>query len=160
MKGRTYVYSVNDPVVRAVGAVKVTYLSEPLRLKQLQEAVGGYIESVPLWNTYIHNGRPVSCVAYCNEEGKLNGLSLNAAATRDWSAAMLRIVEEGEQVYPRGLLGADGRPSDVLVGDIVVVVGDEEFMRDHIVGYDASEDDEDYDDEDWWPYGDFIPMED
>jgi hypothetical protein len=40
---------------------------EKLELKKLQQGVGGLIEVVPRFN--IFDGR--SCVAFCNEEGKI-----------------------------------------------------------------------------------------
>lgn len=41
-------------------------------LEELQKFVGGYIEAVPYANP----------VAYCNEEGRLNGLPTNVCASR------------------------------------------------------------------------------
>ena len=58
-------------------------------LKDLQDAVGGWIEAVP------HRHPDFS--AFCNEEGKINGLPLNSVATN--------------------FTGIHG---DVLVGDVVI----------------------------------------
>lgn len=92
MKGRTTIY-------RADGSIEERDWTEMPGLKFLQEAVHGYIEEVPLW--------PVG-VAFCNEEGKLNGLPLNRQAQAIW-----------EQ---------NGPLRDYLVGDIVQITGDAEFM--------------------------------
>lgn len=46
----------------------------------ISEAVGGYIETVPHFDKY--EGRP--CVAFCNEEGKLDGLDPNPVAQQYW----------------------------------------------------------------------------
>tara|TARA_R100000234_G_scaffold118715_1_gene99767 strand:- start:2253 stop:2522 length:270 start_codon:yes stop_codon:yes gene_type:complete len=48
-------------------------------LEQLQEAVGGYIEYVPIRK--IKNSKMANYM-YCNGEGKLIGLEYNALATR------------------------------------------------------------------------------
>lgn len=80
-------------------------------LGYLQRAVGGYIELIPLFEKFLDGGQMVPCVAYCNEDGKVNGLCLNRLATLLWFSAA-------------------GRPlGDFLVGDVVIVYGDEEFMR-------------------------------
>lgn len=79
-------------------------------LDALQEAVGGYIEVVPLFNSY--EGGP--CVAFCNEEGKLDRLDYNPYATAAWRRA----------------LGFDPRArGDYLVGSIAIVCGPEELLR-------------------------------
>jgi hypothetical protein len=69
-------------------------------LQELHAIVGGYIEAVPHWDQ--HNGQP--CVAYCNEEGKLNELPINMRATVAWYR------ELGQRV------------DDVLVGNVVLLV--------------------------------------
>jgi hypothetical protein len=56
-------------------AVEVEIAEEGQRLKQLQEAVGGWIEAVDLSPTLT---------MWCNEEGKLNGLPFNPLATDLW----------------------------------------------------------------------------
>lgn len=75
----------------------------------MQAAVGGYIEQVPLFTHVEVNGQRVRCDAFCNEEGKLHGLPLNSVATRMWQSQVSR---------PLG---------DVLVGDILLVIGDAHF---------------------------------
>lgn len=55
----------------------VEFESEPA-LEKMQMAVGGYIEVVPGFSKY--KGR--MCMALCNEEGKLEGLERNEAATQ------------------------------------------------------------------------------
>lgn len=76
-------------------------------LKELQNGVGGYIELVPMFKTF--EGEP--CFVFCNEEGKLNDLPFNEAATVAWANAI-------------------GSPiNDVLVGDVVICQGDEKWMK-------------------------------
>jgi len=48
-------------------------------LRELQKFVGGYIEAVP-------HAQPI---AYCNEEGRLNHLSLNEAASLAFNQALV-----------------------------------------------------------------------
>lgn len=102
MKGKATIYNVDRTIF-------VVELSAPPTLDFLQSTVGGYIEAVPLFEA-TPQGNP--CVAFCNEEGKLNGMPLNVEATTEW----YRLVPKA-----RGI--------DHLVGPIVVIEGDEELMR-------------------------------
>lgn len=90
--------------IRAGGSLRVTPLDKPPTLEQLQTAVGGYIEVVPGFETF---GGEI-CVAFCDEEGKLKGKDINPGATREWHAQ-----------FPN---------DDALVGDIVVVCGDDDLL--------------------------------
>jgi len=81
----------------------------------LQDAVGGYIETVP-WFTQIAGRR---CIAYCNEDGKLEKMPLNRQATQLWHNAL----------PPPGLMGPGGEVVDYLVGPIAVVMGDDELLK-------------------------------
>ena len=75
----------------------------------LQKAVGGgYIETIPYFETY--EGQ--ACVAFCNEEGKLNDLAFNLPATVLWHK----------------VLRSDQRYRDQLVGPIAILTGDSEFL--------------------------------
>jgi Domain of unknown function (DUF3846) len=125
MMGRALVYRVN--------AVKPEehLLIAPPALKFLQEVVGGYIETVPYFDTIEIDGVTHNCVAYCNEEGKLHALKMNGWATVLWDRALRRLHNaKGDVLYPKGLLvDPDGGLSDILVGSIVVLVGDAEFME-------------------------------
>lgn len=94
-------------------------LAGPPGIQQLQKAVGGYIEVVPYFDTIEHDGAVHRCAAFCNEEGKLNGLEFNARATTLWDAALRRAGGPG--------LGC--RPVDVLVGPVVVIFGDRQLME-------------------------------
>jgi hypothetical protein len=89
------------------GTVTVTGVSGsgPAILQKLQDRVGGWIETIPFFTEF--EGR--RAVAFCSEEGKLNGLPLNRKATELWL----------EQF----------KTDDVLVGTVAVVTGDEAFMR-------------------------------
>ena len=93
----------------------------PLKLEEMQAAVGGYIELVPGFRTIAFSGVVLDCVALANEYGKINKLPLNEAATLAWGHACRR-SGWGELYQP------DGIPRDWLVGDIAVVFGDREFM--------------------------------
>lgn len=92
--------------IKASGEILSTDITKPPKLEEYQQIVGGYIEVVPYFDRYEDGG----CVAFCNEEGKLEGLPLNATATKLWI----------------DLLGYD--PGDVLTGDIVVITGDQELL--------------------------------
>jgi hypothetical protein len=87
-------------IIKADGTV-TTEKADKVSLEDLQEGVGGYIETVP----YFDNYKNERCVAFCNEYGKLNGDPMNGTATRLWWDAL-------------------GQPvTDYLVGDIVIVQG-------------------------------------
>jgi hypothetical protein len=158
MRGFSYVYRIDS-------GVEVTEWEdgEVPDLKWLQDAVGGYIEHVPGLNTVLRGPGPfdfdgrdlvVSCTAYCNEDGKLNGMDLNDSATALWHQALLREYDDdGKPLYPHGLLNAAGQPVDYLVGHIVVLVGDEAWMRRHIIG--KAEEDEYPSVYDWWTGGEW-----
>jgi hypothetical protein len=135
MKGSTLIFRVGKLIPEA----RLWNDASP-DLAFLQKAVGGWIQGVPDWRTIDVAGQIQPCVAYCNENGKLEGLPLNPAATLAWDAALRRVKDEvGFVVYPNGLRKEDGDLTDALVGDVVVVTGDAEFMRRHI---DGDEDDE------------------
>ena len=63
----------------------------------------------------------MNCVALCNEHGKLDHLPMNEIATALWSDALRRkginLIDERSR-----------KPVDWLVGSIVVLFGDREFM--------------------------------
>lgn len=83
-------------------------LTAPPTLEQLQAAVGGHIEVVPLFTKY--NG--AECVAFCNEEGKLENLAPNLFAQMLWEHAVGGPIAD-----------------DFLVGPIAIIEGDEELLR-------------------------------
>lgn len=90
MKEIGTLYRVNGEVleVRPVKGSKFT-------LQELQTYVGGSIELVP------GTAKAGSPAAFCNEEGRLNGLRVNREATR---------------VFMKGIWS-----NDVLVGDVIQV---------------------------------------
>lgn len=92
-------------VLKANGTKRVADFHNPPDLETLQKAVGGWIEKVP----YFYQWEGQAAIAYCNEEGKLRRLPFNQNATAAWMA-QFELCD------------------DVLVGDVVVLTGDEEFM--------------------------------
>jgi hypothetical protein len=78
-----------------------------LKLHHLQAGVGGLIEVVP----YFHHIDGRFCVAFCDEEGKIKNKSINRLAHALWEASLGRPITE-----------------DHLVGDIVIIVGSQEFL--------------------------------
>jgi hypothetical protein len=79
----------------------------------IHEALGGYLELVPYFTTIDLHGRVYRCVAFCNEHGKMNNLPDNERANIIWQVAQIRL-----NLYT----------DDHLVGPIVVLFGDREFM--------------------------------
>lgn len=96
--------AIGDSSVREVNTANIYPL--------LYDGVKGYIEQVPLFTRFEWSGIMRECVAFCNEEGKIKNLPVNERATAMWIKA------------------ANKHVGDVLVGDVLVVWGDKEFMRD------------------------------
>lgn len=95
----------------------VETLTDEVPLGWLQKRVDGYIEIVPGFDHVEHAGAIRRCVAFCNEEGKLKRMPFNRIATEYW-----------DQALPDGLRRPSGELVDALVGPIVVLFGDDEFM--------------------------------
>lgn len=109
MKGWSLLYEPNEPT-----PFLAQYNKAP-ELEELQNLVDGYIEKVPLFNTIKYDGGVHHCVAICNEEGKLKNFAPNDAATQAWYEAASRA-----RYMP---------PADILVGNVIIFFGDEEFME-------------------------------
>ena len=103
--GKNY-FVVIKPNTPADSAIEVEEIEAVPDLAKLQSGVGGDIEIVPFWNT-IYGRR---CVAFCHEEGKLKGQPINHPANILWR------------------LGRREHVDDVLVGQIVVIVGTPGFL--------------------------------
>lgn len=101
MKATVHIYGTD-------GSTHIKQYDKMISLEDLREAVGGSIETVPYWTT--HEGKP--CVAFCNEEGKIRELPFNELATALWYADTPTM-----------------RGRDVLCGNVIVIMGDKEFMR-------------------------------
>jgi hypothetical protein len=91
------------------------FLPKPIELKkqptlhQLRSGVEGNIELVPYFNSLYTR----SCVAFCNEDGKRLGLIPNIYAQFCWALSIGRDITE-----------------DYLVGNIVVIIADPNFLKD------------------------------
>ena len=97
-------------IIHIDGHLSISKLDEGNEFDELQKAVGGYIESIPYFELF--NGIP--CEAYCNEEGKLDGLPVNHAATSLWEEQVpgARDLFAGDRLILTG---------DYLVGDVAIV---------------------------------------
>ena len=94
-------------VIQPSGEVtKRTYINREIPLADLNKAVGGYIEHVPLFDTY--EGK--DCIVFCNEYGKIQNLPYNKPATDLWRQVSMQEIP------------------DHLVGSIAIITGDREFM--------------------------------
>jgi hypothetical protein len=122
MKGTMLVYAPGN------NTPGITELTKTPELEQLQKIVGGWIELVPYFQTIEHGGKLRNCRVLCNEEGKLarpEPLPVNELATELWWKALARA---GGRNPARPIAFAGDR--DVLVGNIIVLFGDDEFMED------------------------------
>ncbi|MBO0716444.1 MAG: DUF3846 domain-containing protein [Rhizobiales bacterium] len=103
------------------GGQDVRDLTRVPTLEELQEVVGGDIEAVQGFLSVQFGTATVRCVALCNENGKHEHLPINMAATLAWERALRRIGIE--------LRDVSGAPKEWLVGTVVVLFGDREFME-------------------------------
>jgi hypothetical protein len=91
-------------VIPADGNCPARVVDEKLTLDFLQGAVGGLIEAVCICQVLTDSGmQSVDCTCLVNEDGKLDGLPVNARAT-DLAAVAI-----------------GGWVRDVIVGDVIVV---------------------------------------
>jgi hypothetical protein len=94
-------------------------------LEFLRNAVGGDIELVPGFDTIEVAGVPryrVPCVAFCDENAKVRSdirPEFNRVATKLWEEALGRSLRSPHDA---------GVWLDFLVGPVVVLYGDPEFM--------------------------------
>jgi hypothetical protein len=101
------------------GKPEVVEFDRPPDLLDLKRGIGGgYLELVPHFKTIPYNG----VVMNCDEEGKRKELPTNNAANLHWQEALRRAGLPG-------LLTADGRLVDYLVGQVIVLFGDKQFME-------------------------------
>jgi hypothetical protein len=116
MKGTIVVIAPNLPP-------KLTHTTAAPDLDVLKGAVGGYIELVPYFTSieWPRDGVRRACVAFCNEDGKRLKLSRNTLADLFWHEAWVR---DPISIALRSLSPAP----DFLVGTVVVLYGDSEFM--------------------------------
>jgi hypothetical protein len=91
--------------IEPTGQMTTNGYTDPIKLEALQAGVGGYIEEVPGFTKFHRK----ACVAFCNEEGKLKGLPVNSVATNLWRKQT--------------------QAGDFLVGNVVIVQGDDAFME-------------------------------
>jgi hypothetical protein len=118
MKGTMLIIPPGDIDVRP----EVRRFDRPPSLDELTSAVGGYLEAVPWFTTVAFAGTVFNCVAFCNEHGKINHLPLNEGATMQWQRALKR---HGQSLHD----DRNQAPKDWLVGPVVVLFGDREFME-------------------------------
>ena len=109
MKGTMVIIPVTGPEQRIE-------LTEPPETGAIHNAVGGFFESVPYFTEYGTPDGTVHCVAFCNEEGKIKNLAYNDRANKLWTRLM--VLKQGRAPYP-----------DFLVGPVVILYGDDEFME-------------------------------
>lgn len=93
-------------------------------LQKMKRGIGGgYIEKVPGFDYIMIDNVTHHCVALCDEDGKRKEMPVNKRATILWDAALKM------RGHPGLIVAATGQIADVLVGPIVVLYGDKEFME-------------------------------
>ena len=107
MKGTLFVIQPND----LKGPSEERELFAAPGHLDINRLVGGFIEQVPFFNVF--QGK--ACVAFCNEEGKNEGLLFNPLASLLW--------------YRQNGLEGLTIGQDILVGPVVIIVGDRELMN-------------------------------
>jgi len=85
--------------------------TEPPTLDEWQAACGGYVQKIPgLQSCRPLIGSVARCVALCNEDGLSLRLPVNRVATALWHGTAPRFSTQ------------------TLVGNVIVLTGDDEFM--------------------------------
>lgn len=111
-------------------APEITRLDQAPTLEVLRELIGGPLQAVPYFHSIMIDGSPRRCVAFCDEEGKISEKPMNRAATVQWGAAVDRAIANTPKDSPLAPtpLVEKGHWRDVLVGTVVILTGDKEFM--------------------------------
>lgn len=102
----------------AMRASKLEY-DRKITYDELREAVNGDVQLVPEFSCMRVDGEDVTIVAYCNENARFEGAAQNVGATYIYERAL-----QIERNDPTLTLDPQWR----LVGPIMVVWGDDEFM--------------------------------
>jgi len=111
-------------VIQPDGTITITNYDDRITLDDLQDAVEGFIEVVPYFFSIDDPevGARVRCVAFCNEDGKLEAQPYNLAAQSLWQDALdaffADALDKGRHVGN----------NDRLVGPVAIVTGDDEFL--------------------------------
>lgn len=113
MRGSMIIMALN-------GDTELREFDRPPTLEELQAGVGGYLEVVPFFNSIDYGGSVLNCVAFCNEQGKFEYLPINDRATATWELALKR--------HGQKLRDEHDAMMDFLVGPVIVLFGDREFM--------------------------------
>jgi hypothetical protein len=97
---------------------QLTKFDRPVSLLELQATVGGFVETIPHFNSIQRNGDHVRCVAYRGTDARAEELSPNHWANLLWILSLRRIhgAEHPHQ-------------EDILCGPILIVTGDPQFME-------------------------------
>lgn len=123
MKGHSIVIPAVSDLKAAEWSMKDsrTEYDRPITLDELRSAVEGDIQLIPEFACMRVDGVDYEVVAFCNEEARIEGRPDNQMANHIYSRAIA--VERG--------LTADVQidPQWRLVGPVVVVWGDDEFMN-------------------------------
>jgi hypothetical protein len=99
--------------IKPTGEITMKEFTTVPPYEYLRDQVEGYIETIPYFTHLSASTERYPAVAFCNEEGKLNGLSPNQLATQMWYKTL------AEQNKP---------PFDYLCGNIVIIYGDKSLL--------------------------------
>lgn len=106
-------------VINTDGSMIVEDLKSVPPLKVLQENVGRYLEPVSHFNKFFSPVGTYNCVAFCNENGKINEEPANMVATLFWKKSFEEETKSHFSVL-----------DNFLYGNVVILYGDDEFMKD------------------------------
>jgi hypothetical protein len=96
-------------------------IASPPEVEDIRTILSGPLQLVPNFNNVLYGDKTQTCIAYVNENGKLTNAAFNQAATAEWERALNR--------QSQSLRRNDGVIVDYLVGPVVVLFGDDEFMK-------------------------------
>jgi hypothetical protein len=121
------------PTHGSVGEIKTISHQEArdvsLMLQKMKDAIGGgYIEKIPGFDTIVVDRVKHNCVPLCDEDGKRKDMPINPMATELWDDALKRHGHPGLTPLPGGVALLPGL-ADYLVGPVVVLYGDRQFLE-------------------------------
>jgi hypothetical protein len=99
-------------------APRVIRLERPVTEKEIQDAVGGPVGFIANFDTVTQDGTISLCYAFCDEQARHRARPQNRQATTLWSQALVRRFGAGQAELP-----------EVLLGSVVVITGDSEFLE-------------------------------
>ena len=99
---------------------QLVYLDRPVTPTEVCKGVGGKVKVIPSFDTISYDGKVQLCYAFCDRDGEYRELPPNLLASYLWVQALIRRY---------GLHYDHAVPEDVILGSLVILAGDSEFLE-------------------------------